>query len=144
MIITIAASALAIQLNIMPVRAAQPLVQPVQYGVPVRRPPCGHGWDVSARDGLCYPNGYLPPQDQAHQAPRIRRTDFKRVVLPRVHVDGEARAVRQRFQEVGDHDQGVLAGATLRHGVEHGHFREPKFAVFIDTSVQSHRFKSFL
>ena len=35
MIITIAASALAIQLNIMPVRAAQPLVQPVQYGVPV-------------------------------------------------------------------------------------------------------------
>lgn len=65
MIITIAASALAIQLNIMPVRAAQPLVQPVQYGVPVRRPPCGHGWDVSARDGLCYPNGYLPPQDQA-------------------------------------------------------------------------------
>ena len=67
MIITIAASALAIQLNIMPVRAAQPLVQPVQYGVPVRRPPCGHGWDVSARDGLCYPNGYLPPQDQAAQ-----------------------------------------------------------------------------
>jgi hypothetical protein len=37
MIITIAASALAIQLNIMPVRVAQPLVQPVQYGVPVRR-----------------------------------------------------------------------------------------------------------
>ena len=33
MIITIAASALAIQLNIMPVRVAQPLVQPVQYGV---------------------------------------------------------------------------------------------------------------
>jgi len=65
MIITIAASALAIQLNIMPVRVAQPLVQRVQYGVPVRRPPCGHGWDVSARDGLCYPNGYLPPQDQA-------------------------------------------------------------------------------
>ena len=55
MIITIAASALAIQLNIMPVRAAQPLVQPVQYGVPVRRPPCGHGWDVSARDGPLLP-----------------------------------------------------------------------------------------
>ncbi|MGY4351900.1 hypothetical protein ACVWXM_008393 [Bradyrhizobium sp. GM7.3] len=26
---------------------------------------CGHGWDVSARDGMCYPNGYLPPQEQA-------------------------------------------------------------------------------
>ena len=66
MIITIAASALAIQLSSMPEPAAQPLVQPVQYGgVPVRRPPCGHGWDLSARDGLCYPNGYLPPQDQS-------------------------------------------------------------------------------
>ena len=40
--------------------------------------------------------------------------------------------------------KGFLAGATLRHGVEHGHFRKPKFAVSIDTSVQSHRFKRFL
>jgi len=36
----------------------------VQYGVPRRPPPCGHGWDLSARDGYCYPNGYLPPQEQ--------------------------------------------------------------------------------
>lgn len=43
-----------------------PTFQTVQYGrVPVRRPPCGHGWDISARDGLCYPTGYLAPQDQA-------------------------------------------------------------------------------
>ena len=63
MIITIAASALAVQLSTMPEPVARPLAQPVQYGgVPVRRPPCGHGWDLSARDGLCYPNGYLPPQ----------------------------------------------------------------------------------
>ena len=48
MILTIAAAALAIQLNSIPERVAQPSVQPVQYGVPVRRPPCGHGWDVSA------------------------------------------------------------------------------------------------
>jgi hypothetical protein len=33
-----------------------------RYGHP---PPCGDGFDVSARDGMCYPNGYLPPQDQA-------------------------------------------------------------------------------
>jgi hypothetical protein len=39
--------------------------QAVQYRVPAHPPPCGHGWDMSARDGLCYPNGYLPPQDQA-------------------------------------------------------------------------------
>ncbi|MDA9400656.1 hypothetical protein XH79_18160 [Bradyrhizobium sp. CCBAU 45389] len=43
----------------------QPPMQQVQYGVPRHPPPCGHGWDVSARDGMCYPNGYLPPQEQA-------------------------------------------------------------------------------
>jgi hypothetical protein len=41
----------------------RPLVQEIQYRVPVRPPPCGHGWDLSARDGMCYPNGYLPPQE---------------------------------------------------------------------------------
>jgi len=40
-------------------------IQRVQYGVPRHPPPCGDGWDVSARDGMCYPNGYLPPQEQA-------------------------------------------------------------------------------
>ncbi|MCK1740886.1 hypothetical protein IVA80_08340 [Bradyrhizobium sp. 139] len=37
----------------------------VQYRVPVHPPPCGNHWDLSARDGMCYPNGYLPPEDQA-------------------------------------------------------------------------------
>jgi hypothetical protein len=46
----------------------------VQYHVPAHPPPCGHGWDLSARDGLCYPNGYLPPQEQAaRQYPRYYR-----------------------------------------------------------------------
>jgi hypothetical protein len=40
-------------------------VHQVQYRVPVHPPPCGNGWDVGARDGMCYPNGYLPPQEQA-------------------------------------------------------------------------------
>jgi hypothetical protein len=71
MIVSIAAAALAVQLGMMPrsdVASVLPqaaLPQAVQYRVPVRPPPCGHGWDVSARDGLCYPNGYLAPQDQA-------------------------------------------------------------------------------
>jgi hypothetical protein len=71
MIVSIAAAALAIQLSMTPGSAVAPVVmepaspQTVQYRVPVHPPPCGHGWDLSARDGFCYPNGYLPPQDQA-------------------------------------------------------------------------------
>lgn len=56
----------ALQLSqVAPATGAEPQVYQVQYGVPVRPPPCGHGWDVSARDGMCYPNGYLPPQEQS-------------------------------------------------------------------------------
>jgi hypothetical protein len=71
MIVSIAAAALAVQLGMTPGSAVAPdlvapvLPQAVQYRVPAHPPPCGHGWDLSARDGLCYPNGYLPPQDQA-------------------------------------------------------------------------------
>ena len=68
MIVSIAAAALAVQFSMTPGSAVAPdLVAPqaVQYRVPVHPPPCGHGWDLSARDGMCYPNGYLPPQDQA-------------------------------------------------------------------------------
>jgi hypothetical protein len=50
---------------VAPDSVAPVLPQTVQYRVPVHPPPCGHGWDLSARDGMCYPNGYLPPQDQA-------------------------------------------------------------------------------
>jgi hypothetical protein len=80
MIVSIAAAALAVQLSMTPGSAVAPVLdapvlpQAVQYGVPARPPPCGHGWDLSARDGLCYPNGYLPPQDQAaRQYPRYYR-----------------------------------------------------------------------
>ena len=71
MIVSIAAAALAVQFSMTPGSAVAPdlvapvLPQNVQYRVPVHPPPCGHGWDLSARDGMCYPNGYLPPQDQA-------------------------------------------------------------------------------
>jgi hypothetical protein len=74
MIVSIAAAALAAQLGMTPGSAAPVLPQAVQYRVPVHPPPCGHGWDVGARDGLCYPNGYLPPQEQAaRQYPRYDR-----------------------------------------------------------------------
>jgi hypothetical protein len=66
MIVSIAAAALAAQLSAAPdVAAPPPLPQTVQYRVRAHPPPCGHGWDLSARDGLCYPNGFLPPQEQA-------------------------------------------------------------------------------
>jgi hypothetical protein len=76
MFMSIASVALALQVS-TPVpfpNESEPLVQEVQYRVPVHPPPCGHGWDLSARDGLCYPNGYLHPQDQAaRQYPRYYR-----------------------------------------------------------------------
>ena len=35
------------------------------YGYQVRRPVrCGNGADLDVRDGLCYPNGQVPPQFQ--------------------------------------------------------------------------------
>ncbi|MBR1173704.1 hypothetical protein JQ617_07030 [Bradyrhizobium sp. KB893862 SZCCT0404] len=65
MIMSIAAAALALHVGSSAPLASPPDIQAIQYGVPVKRPPCGHGWDISARDGMCYPNGYLPPQEQA-------------------------------------------------------------------------------
>lgn len=65
MIVSIAAAALAAQLSMASDAAVAPVApQTVQYHVRPYPPPCGDGWDLSARDGLCYPNGYLPPQDQ--------------------------------------------------------------------------------
>ena len=64
MLFNIASVVLALQLG-MPGHAlsdGQAAVQEIQYRVPVRPPPCDHGWDVSARDRMCYPNGYLPPK----------------------------------------------------------------------------------
>lgn len=50
----------------LPPGSELPPLEPAQYGgVPMHPPPCGDGWDLSAHNGMCYPNGYLPPQDQA-------------------------------------------------------------------------------
>jgi hypothetical protein len=67
MLVTIANLALALQVAspAPPPNADEPLVQEIQYRAYAHPPPCGHGWDLSARDGLCYPNGALAPQDQA-------------------------------------------------------------------------------
>jgi hypothetical protein len=66
MLVTIASLALALQLNSpAPLASGEPIVQQIQYRAYPHPPPCGHGWDLSARDGLCYPNGALAPQDQA-------------------------------------------------------------------------------
>lgn len=66
MLMGMAAIALAIQVGTpIPYSSSQGLAHEIQYRVPVHPPPCGHGWDLSARDGMCYPNGYLPPQEQA-------------------------------------------------------------------------------
>jgi hypothetical protein len=70
MIVGFVALALASQALASQITAAKlqtRLVEPIQYyrRAPVHPPPCGNGWDLSARDGMCYPNGYLPPQEQA-------------------------------------------------------------------------------
>ncbi|GLR88001.1 hypothetical protein GCM10007857_47130 [Bradyrhizobium iriomotense] len=64
MIVTVLAAALAMGQAIPVAVNSRPSIHQVQYGVPRHPPPCGNGWDLSARDGLCYPNGYLAPQEQ--------------------------------------------------------------------------------
>ena len=104
MIVSIAAAALAVQLSMTPGSAVAPVLaqaalpQTVQYRVPVHPPPCGHGWDLSARDGMCYPNGYLPPQDQA--ARQYQRVTIAaaatpcRVGMARTSIAGTVNATR--------------------------------------------------
>jgi hypothetical protein len=67
MFMTVAVLAIALQGSPVPSTsgAPNPLLHRSQYRVYAHPPPCGDGWDLSARDGLCYPNGYLPPQEQA-------------------------------------------------------------------------------
>jgi len=67
MFASLAAAALIAQLG-SPVHTpsqGEAFVLQTQYRVYAHPPPCGDGFDLSARDGLCYPNGYLAPQDQA-------------------------------------------------------------------------------
>jgi hypothetical protein len=76
MLMGIATVALALQLGAqVTLPLAEPQLHEIQYRVPVHPPPCGHGWDLSARDGMCYPNGYLAPQDQAARQ-RYYRPDY--------------------------------------------------------------------
>ncbi|WP_441236313.1 hypothetical protein [Bradyrhizobium sp. 930_D9_N1_4] len=68
MLIATIATILALQAGAPAPTAAAERPLEVQYrdrGVPRHPPPCGDHWDLSARDGMCYPNGYLRPEDQA-------------------------------------------------------------------------------
>jgi hypothetical protein len=66
MLITTIATILTLHAGAVPSAAGTERPIEVQYyrGVPMHPPPCGNGWDLSAVDGMCYPNGFLPPQDQ--------------------------------------------------------------------------------
>jgi hypothetical protein len=64
LLITTIATILALHAGAPPSAGTERAVE-VQYRVPVHPPPCGDHWDLSARDGMCYPNGYLRPEDQA-------------------------------------------------------------------------------
>ncbi|WP_298877640.1 hypothetical protein [uncultured Bradyrhizobium sp.] len=82
MIMSIAAATLALLVGSPAPIDASPEINTVQYGVPVKPPPCGNGWDISARDGMCYPNGYLPPQEQAARQYYYRRGGYGRYPVP--------------------------------------------------------------
>jgi hypothetical protein len=75
MLLNVASVVLALQLGVPahPLNDGEPPVQEIQYRVPRHPPPCGHGWDVSARDGMCYPTGSLHPRDQAARQYQYRR-----------------------------------------------------------------------
>jgi len=66
MFASIAGVALALQLGgpAYPLNEGNPPIQEIQYYRYGRPPPCGHGYDVDSRDGMCYPNGMVPPQFQ--------------------------------------------------------------------------------
>ncbi len=69
MLVTTIATVLALYAGQTPPAVGSARALEVQYRVPRHPPPCGNGWDLSARDGFCYPNGYLPPQDQEARQP---------------------------------------------------------------------------
>jgi len=67
MIASIAMAVLALQLG-APVPSpheGSPLAQEIRYRRVGHPPPCGHGYDLDERDGLCYRNGMVPPQFQS-------------------------------------------------------------------------------
>ena len=69
MFASIAGVALALQLEAAAYapNPDNPPVQEIQYRRHGRPLPCGHGYDVDSRDGMCYPNGMVPPQFQSGQ-----------------------------------------------------------------------------
>jgi hypothetical protein len=61
-------AALAIALQGTPVLAPQrpsPLLHQIRYRRHGHPPPCGDGYDLDERDGMCYRNGMVPPQYQS-------------------------------------------------------------------------------
>ena len=78
MIASLIGLALAVQSTITAPPPQTPLVEQIQYyrRAPVHPPPCGNGWDLSARDGMCYPNGYLPAQEQAARQGDYGRREY--------------------------------------------------------------------
>jgi hypothetical protein len=87
MFVSIATVALALQVGVpaLSPSESEPLVQQIQYGggsrggrYPVR---CGHGADVDARDGLCYPTGTVPrrfQQGRRYQRPQYDEDYYER------------------------------------------------------------------
>src|SRR3984893_6398086 len=71
MFVSLAAVTLVVQLGgaVPAPNQGEAFVLQTQYRVYAHPPPCGDGFDLSARDGLCYPNGYLAPQDQGGRYP---------------------------------------------------------------------------
>jgi hypothetical protein len=67
MFASIAVAALALQLSAPPSSPNESdlLIQEIRYRRYGRPPPCGHGYDLDERDGLCYPNGMVPPEFQS-------------------------------------------------------------------------------
>lgn len=131
MILSIIAAALAAQLSVTPQAAvASVLPQPVQYHVPAHPPPCGHGWDLSARDGLCYPNGFLPPQDQAALQYQRYHRDGRHPVRCGHGADRDSRdgrcyptgTVPLQFQE----------GRQQYYGDDEGYYRRPPRGRYYD------------
>src|SRR5437016_1171479 len=60
------------------------------------------------------------------------------VVLPRVHLDRKSGTIHQGFQEISDHRESLSARPALSHRVEDGELGEPKLAVFVDSTSESH------
>jgi hypothetical protein len=65
MMFGLAAIAFAAQLTVRPPEiGGSELRHEAQYRPYGHPPPCGHGFDLDARDGFCYPNGMVPPEFQ--------------------------------------------------------------------------------